>query len=156
MSESDHVERFLSRLDQRGPDECWPYLAKASTRSGHVQLWANGRQLLAHRYAYEHFIGPIPEGLLVCHRCDNPPCCNPAHLFLGTVADNNADRDRKGRQRSVTGEDHGNTTLTADQVRAIRRALAEGTPQRRIAEAYGVHQGTISNIARRVTWGHLP
>jgi hypothetical protein len=97
--------RLLERLDRSGgPDSCWPYTLGATTRSGHRQMWWLGSMRLVHRLAYEAFVGPIPSSLCVCHHCDNPPCCNPAHLFVGTVADNNADRDRKGRGVIPRGE----------------------------------------------------
>ena len=97
------IERLAERLDRSGPGDCWIYTGGASTRSGHRQIWSDGKMVLAHRVAYEAAHGRIPDGLCVCHACDNPPCCNPDHLWLGTVADNNADRDRKGRQVSSGG-----------------------------------------------------
>lgn len=97
-------DRLRSKIDASGgPDACWPFLGGATTRSGHRQMWWQGRMSLAHRLAWTVANGPIPEGMCVCHSCDNPPCCNPTHLWLGTVADNNADRDAKGRQVSTPG-----------------------------------------------------
>lgn len=90
------IDRLRDRLDMSDPDACWP-LSGAATRSGHAQIWSDGAMRLAHRVMWEAVHGAIPDGLVVMHACDNPPCCNPAHLGLGTVADNNADRDRKGR-----------------------------------------------------------
>ncbi|MER6171321.1 HNH endonuclease [Streptosporangium sp. NPDC001681] len=107
---------------------------------------------LVHRVAWELANGPIPDGMKVCHRCDNPPCCNPAHLFLGTIADNNADRDQKGRQVSLQGEEHGSAKLTADQVDAIRELASADVPQELIARAVGIHKSHVSLISRGKTW----
>lgn len=99
--------------------------------------------------------GPIPDGLHVLHHCDNPPCVNPAHLFLGTNADNVADKTAKGRGRGGRGEAHRNAKLTADQVREIRELAASGLTQREIAARYGVRHTAIGKILRGERWGHL-
>lgn len=97
------AERLAARTVFGGPDDCWVFQSPAGNpRSGHRQISSRGRMRQAHRVAWELANGPIPPGMCVCHSCDNPPCVNPAHLWLGTVADNNRDRDAKGRRGSQT------------------------------------------------------
>jgi len=100
--------------------------------------------------------GPIPDGMQVLHRCDNPPCCNPAHLFLGTQADNIADMIAKRRGGAVSGEAHYRAKLTADQVSAIRARYAAGETQVALAREFGVSQTNISRIVRGTTWVSHP
>lgn len=117
---------------------------------GYGQLMWNGRPRKAHRLAWENANGPIPSGLHVCHRCDNPKCINPDHLFLGTSADNSADKVAKGRQQR--GSRHGLAKLTEEQVRAIK---ADGRQQFIIAKDYGVGSNVISKIKTGVSWRHV-
>ena len=121
---------------------------------GYGRLWANGTKN-AHRLAWEFAHGPIPEGMLVCHTCDVRACVNPEHLFIGTYADNNHDRDRKGRQRFSQGEAHYNTKLTAEKVLVIRERLAGGESQYVIAADYSVSRSTVQGILNRRTWRHV-
>lgn len=140
----------------------------------------NGRKVYAHRWAWEQEHGPIPPGLFVLHRCDNPPCINVEHLFLGTHADNMADMVAKGRSpvgdrnpsrrhpervsrgpRPSTwgrpvGEAHGSHKLTEAEVMEIRRLRADGMTARAIGPLFGVSDSTVLLIAKGRKWGHLP
>lgn len=87
--------RVFNKIDIRGKDECWPFTGGLTLQKyGHINY--NHKQFYAHRIAYEIFIGSFDNSLFVLHKCDNPPCCNPYHLFLGTQKDNMIDRDKKG------------------------------------------------------------
>lgn len=107
---------------------------------------------LAHRVAWHIAYGPIPAGLAVCHKCDVPNCINPQHLFLGTNADNVADKVAKGRATAPRGSSHYRARLTEAQVAAIR---ADPRTHRKIANAYGVSFGAIDNIKAEKSWAHL-
>lgn len=111
----------------------------------------------AHRLSWQIHFGPIPEGMFVCHRCDNPPCCNPRHLFLGTPADNVADMISKGRAnpKPPRGERHFRTTLTEDQVREIRSLGAAGVVLSEIGRRFGISKSAAKHIVRRRRWKHV-
>jgi len=139
------------------------------TKEGYRRTRIRGSQVLVHRLAYEQAHGEIPEGLSVCHRCDNPPCVNPDHLFLGTNADNTADMIAKGR--NAHGQNHGSRTkpgsnvrgemvatarLTAEDVRVIRHRWAAGENQVKLGKVYGVSTSSVRRIALRLSWRHIP
>lgn len=121
-----------------------------SDRDGYIRLGRGKTRRLAHREAYSRAFGPIPEGHVVCHRCDNPPCVNPEHLFAATQLENMADRNRKGRQ--ARGTVNGRAKLVPEQVIAIR---ADERPLMEIAAEYGVDRSTIRDIKTRKNWKHL-
>jgi hypothetical protein len=147
-------ERFWEKVDIRGPDECWVWLA-GKTSKGYGTLWLKGTSHLAHRVAWELTNGEIPEGICVLHHCDNPPCCNPKCFFLGTRADNVADRDKKGRRADTKGISHPRAKLSNEQVLEIRDLRSKGMLQREIAELYPISQQMINHICRRENWKHI-
>lgn len=145
------ADRFWSMVERKGPNDCWLWTASTQVY-GYGQItvrFANRqyRNLPAHRVSYQFAHGEIPVGMCVCHTCDVPRCVNPAHLFLGTKADNNADMKRKNRH--PLGDRHHNRKLNSDQVRAIRN---DPRPQRTIAPEYGVSSSCISGIKIRRCW----
>jgi hypothetical protein len=108
-----------------------------------------------HRHIYAALLGGIPDGLHICHHCDNPPCVRPGHLFAGTNADNSADRDQKGRHNTARGERHWSARLTEAKVLEIRRLASEGVSLRALARQFGVSHINIGQIIRRELWAHV-
>jgi hypothetical protein len=120
---------------------------------GYGHLKVNGIAQRVHRLAWQEAHGPIPEGLCVCHKCDTPNCINVDHLFLGTVADNMADKVRKGRHVGAgKGESHWAATLSAEQVRSIR---LDGRTQQEIADDLNVSRSLIQLIKAGKRWAHV-
>ena len=149
------ADRFWSHVDRGADDACWPWTAATSHQGYGLFTVSPGHQRTAHRMAYELTHGSFDDVLKVCHTCDHPPCCNPAHLFLGTNQANTDDIMRKGRHPH--GASHGLAKLTEEDVRAIRQAYAnDEASQTALASSYGVHQTIISDVVRRITWKHLP
>lgn len=147
-------QRLLACTPSAAADECWPWSGH-KTAAGYGAFRYMGRQIYAHRASFEANRGVIPNGMVVCHRCDNPPCVNPGHLFLGTQKDNIADMHMKGRHAtsaSQFGETHNQAKLTEADVMAIR---ASTESQREIARKYRVSQATINDIFKRKTWRHI-
>ena len=130
---------------------CWIWTAGVVS-AGYGALKVNGVQEPAHRHSWILYRGPIPEGMQICHKCDTPSCVNPDHLFLGTGADNMADKTRKGRHRYPVGSQISWATLNENDVRAIRSDQRQG---RVLAREYGVSPATISNIKRGKGWRHV-
>lgn len=157
--------RFWAKV--RKTKSCWLWIAGLG-RGGYGKFGVRGnRTVAAHRYAYETQIGPIPDGLLVCHDCDNHLCVRPSHLFLGTHKDNTQDAIKKGRFASGNrhpsctrpeyvrrGEAQNTAKLTAVKVAAIRKRPADN--QSLLANEFGVSQALISRVLLRKCWKHLP
>jgi len=155
---SPHRARF-ERYFARGPG-CWEWQSTLNNKGygmlgiGDRSRKNRSRMLIASRVAYVLYIGSLPDGLCVCHACDNPRCVNPAHLFLGTHADNIADMHRKGRahKNHRRGGRHPSAKLTAAQVQAIRAMLAAGARQAAVGRLYGVNFRTIHLISHGKIW----
>ncbi len=175
-------DRFWEKVDKSCPNGCWEWTAKK--KFGYGRFFVNGKFRQAHRVSYEMIVGPIPDGLCACHKCDNPSCVRPEHIFLGTHAENMRDAVIKGRipsgdrhilrrhperaargdrsgarmhpERLPRGEDNGYSRVTSSQVIAIRAAYASGgVTQRELGERYGITQSNVSAILMRKTWRHV-
>jgi Autographiviridae endonuclease len=109
----------------------------------------------AHRLSYTVNIGPIPEGIFVCHACDNRKCVNPEHLWLGNQTDNMADMVAKGRASIMLGEDNPNSTLTSEDVKQIRAASRKGSTAKELGEKYGVDPMHVRRICAYKYWAHI-
>jgi uncharacterized protein YerC len=135
-------------------DSCWPYSKRTFVKSGNgactygLVYQGRSKRVRAHRLAFELAFGAIPEGLAVCHRCDNPLCCNPLHLFLGDAALNNADKMEKGRHYALSGERNGLAKLTDRQALEVARRARDGESQSALAAEFGISQSAISRIKK--------
>jgi hypothetical protein len=151
------AEKLASRLTVGGPDECWPCSGCSGNRAGHTHLSAgsptkpNYFRIYAHVFAWEQANGrQKPEGMVIMHSCDEPKCCNPRHLSLGTQADNIHDSIHKGRYNAF-----GKQKLNAAQVLEIRALSAAGELQRVIAARFGIRRHSVSTIVTGKSWQHL-
>jgi hypothetical protein len=145
---------FWASVDIGQPDECWPWLG-AVDHHGYGRFSLNNRPRGAHRLALKFSGVDLPDNKCALHRCDNPPCCNPFHLFAGTKADNTADMHKKGRgfvPSAACGSQHRNAKLNEEQVLAIRSFKGS---QVSAAKAFGVSQGTVWRIQRGLAWRHI-
>jgi hypothetical protein len=146
------------RIDRRGDGECWPWTGCVNSW-GYGQVTWQGVAMNASRAMYLAEHGGIAAGLVVCHSCDNPICCNPAHLFAATQAENLADCRAKGRARGTfsggVGHPRHVAKVTEDQVRMARELYGAGTTQTEIGRMVGLHPATVSRIVRRLAWAHV-
>jgi hypothetical protein len=152
-------ERFWDKVAVG--DECWEWQTYRDEKGyGYFSAHKNGRRarIPAHRAVYLMLVGPVPNNLCVLHTCDNPACCRPKHLFLGTNLDNHRDMWRKGRGVVPTpahGESRPNAKLTEADVLAMRRSHeAGGVSMRQLARQYGVGPSTVQHIIHRTRWKH--
>lgn len=147
--------RFWRKVEKT--QGCWIWTGAKKT-GGYGVAIRNGRQIGAHRLAWQLTYGPIGAGLEVCHRCDMPACVRPDHLFLGTHAENMADMKQKGRGRMVReqrGEANRYARLTDAKVREIRALYAQGQTKAGLGRLYGVNEFTIRCVVERRTWKHV-
>lgn len=160
--------RFWRLVKVGSPDECWPWQGTSVPRGyGQFTIDRFNKNRYSHRVAYQLTVGPIPDGLFILHKCDNPPCCNPAHLFPGTPLDNVKDMYQKGRaavgdkngarlhpERIARGEKK--SKLKLEQVLEIRRLHGEGYSYPEISKKTGIRAGCVGKVARRELWKHIP
>jgi hypothetical protein len=163
------VTRFWFSVDRKGEDQCWVWTG--GQKNGYGRFKVDRTDYRPHRIAYYLQHCKDPGSLLVCHKCDNPLCCNGNHLFLGTSAENNQDRDQKGRHRAASGIFHGSKTkpekfvrgsgvngskLTEDQVREIRRLYETGQfTFSALGRMYGISHRSASKLVYKQTWAHV-
>lgn len=151
------AERFWSRVNiatDRPKDECWEWKGSINKKGYGTVRGPNRSTLYAHRIAYCLGTKEWPERLCVCHTCDNRKCCNPYHLWLGTVADNN--RDMRMKNRHNFGEHNGSSKVSEKDVIQIRKLYEnDGVTQMQLADKYGITNGTVSEIVLRKTWKHI-
>jgi hypothetical protein len=152
------VVNFFRKFDR--PEEgCWEWKkAVAKTGYGQFGIPTLGWGGLAHRFSYLYYFGDLPDGLMVCHKCDNRMCVRPDHLFLGTNKDNMDDRKNKGLGRVVgeKGELHTLAKLTDELVAWARLEYNRGRTGKEIAEELGISSATISRALKGITWSHVP
>lgn len=181
LSEKDK-KRFWSNVDVCSEDECWEWTG-GRTGAGYGAFDLKGKKYLAHRIAWFLENGPIPDGMLICHDCDNPPCKNVNHFFLGTSKDNTVDAAKKGRmatgkrngkythpektpcgenngsrthpEKRPRGENHGMSNLTEILVLEIRKLYSEGEKQCVIGDSLEISKSQINKIVNRKTWTHI-
>ena len=147
-------KRFFSKVEQGGKDECWLWVGSRRSDTGYGQIWNAGKMNKASRISYLLAFGPIPNGLHVLHRCDNPPCVNPHHLFLGTHRDNMDDKHRK--QRCPIGSDVPASKLTDEKVVELRKRFKPGTDSYlTLAREYGISTRVLYTIVNRKGWKHV-
>lgn len=146
------MEEFWNKVNQKSSEECWEWQGNIH-QYGYGRIMVDDQLKLAHRVSYR-INKSEPGDMCVLHKCDNPPCVNPYHLFLGTREDNNKDAARKGRTVGHAGSDNPNGELTEEDIKEIRQ-FPKSVSNREIAEAYGVSTSTIGCILRKETWNHV-
>jgi len=150
------IDRFWSKVEIT--ESCWNWIAGKNS-DGYGSFWTGKVDIRAHRFSWMLINGDIPKhashhGLCVLHRCDNPACVNPDHLFIGEIALNNADRASKGRNNHASGTNHQSAKLDDIKVRVIRR-YADVISQSELGRIFGVTKQSIRSVVRRETWKHV-
>lgn len=146
------IERFWNKVEIIPFHPCWEWTGAKVRPNGHGILKFGNKKWLAHRLSYSIHKGKIPDGLFICHKCDNPPCVNPYHLYAGTNQDNMNDKKARGRSGSLKKERHGRAKLTQVQVDEIRLQYKKGIRQYVLAKAYGISGNQINLIVHMKAW----
>jgi Mor family transcriptional regulator len=150
------IERFWSKVEIKGTDECWPWKAGTWKKGSNLiygEFQLNNKPVSAHRVAYMIANGKaLNKTLVIRHKCDNPICCNPYHLEEGTKADNAQDCINRGRWPDKKGEKSSNHKISNKEVMEIRDRCFKGESRKKIAKLYGLSIGNISTIVRGKSW----
>lgn len=151
----EQIDRFHKSY-KKNKVGCWEWAGSiVKTRGGYGRFHANGKSYRAHRLSWQIYKGQWPGDLFVCHKCDNPKCVRPSHLFLGTTDDNMRDMVSKGRKPSQRGEKHPSNKLSQRDVIDIRRKHAAGVSQADLHREYKVSRATICVIIKKIRWSHI-
>ena len=149
------MERFWNKVDTSG--RCWEWTG-ATNGVGYGRISIEGKSILTHRFSYSLVYGPVPDGMLVCHHCDNPGCVKPSHLFIGTQSDNLKDAFGKGRLTPpcIRGEAHVSSKLVENDVHEIRRLYATGrVTQAVLGKMWRISEVMAGKIVNRRKWKHV-
>lgn len=154
---NDYKAHFWSNVDIRpDPEACWEWkLSRNIRRGGYGTFYVSCKPMRAHRAAYQFTFGEIPSGLVVLHKCDNPPCCNPNHLSLGTLKDNSLDCIAKGRHKTLPGSRNHQARFTEADVIEMRRLFSNGISMAQIARQFDTNASRLHQIVYRKEWKHV-
>jgi len=146
--------RFLKYIEKDEDTSCWIWKGARNTK-GYGQFWKDIKPELSHRVAYELWVKSIADGECVRHKCDDPSCCNPDHLEIGTQQDNMDDKVSRNRQARPKGELNGRAKLTEDDVRKIRMLLATGISGMELSKQFKISPTQISSIKKNQNWSNV-